>query len=491
VRIKLALVLALLLLLSFPFQGEKAYAEAPYEAYVYNEWDQSKAAPASYLPEVSYSAAELGIGALQEPQDLFVTSNGDIYIADTGNKRIVVLDQQLQQKKIIDKLTWNGAELELSLPTGLFVAEDGTLFIADKEAGRVIRVNDSLEVELVIEAPQSPLIADGFVFKPVKLAADNAGRIYVLSEGQFFGLMQFDDKGNFTSYYGSNRVEVTPTVVLETFWKNLLSKEQRDSMVKLLPIEYSNLHIGHDNFVYTTTIISQNSREEIKKLNPLGNNVLVTSQGVADFGDKEISYKNSVKQDSSFIDVAIDHDGFIIGLDRTRGKVFEYDAEGNAIAVFGSLGFQRGTFQQPIALSYWQDQIVVLDAGKRNLTFFKRSEYGELVRQATVLYNQGLYEEAAVLWQEVIRRNANNSIAYLGIAKALEKEERYDEALAYYKLGADRYGYSDTFALKRMETVRSNLPLVMTILLLALAAYYGVKGLRLARSRKRKEAARQ
>ncbi|MCM3632117.1 NHL repeat-containing protein [Paenibacillus camelliae] len=490
-RIKLALVLALLLLLSSPVKGGTAYAEASYEAYVYNEWDQSKAAPVSYLPEASFTGVQLGIGALQEPQDLFVTQEGDIYIADTGNKRIVVLDKQLQQKKIIDKLTWNGAELELSLPTGLFVAEDGTLYIADKEAGRIIRLSGSLEVELVIEAPQSPLIADDFVFKPSKVAADNAGRIYVLSEGQFFGLMQFDDKGSFTSYYGSNRVEVTPAVVLETFWKNLLSKEQRDSMVKLLPIEYSNLHIGHDNFVYTTTIISQNSREEIKKLNPLGNNVLVTSQGAADFGDKEISYKNGVKQDSSFIDLAVDDDGFIIGLDRTRGKVFEYDAEGNAIAVFGSLGFQRGTFQQPVALSYWQGKIVVLDAGKRNLTFFKRSEYGNIVRQATVLYSQGLYDEAAELWEEVIRRNANNSIAYLGIAKALEKEERYDEALAYYKLGADRFGYSDTFGLKRMETVRSNLPLVMTILLVALAAFYGFKGLTIVRRMKRKEAARR
>lgn len=489
-RKKIALILALLLLLSLPAHGGTAYAEAPYEAYVYNEWDQSKAAPVSYLPQASFTGTELGVGALQEPQDLFVTQTGDIYIADTGNKRIVVLDEQLKQKMVIDKLTWNGKEMQLSLPTGLFVADDGTIYIADKEAGRIIRLNASLEVELVIEAPESPLIADDFVFKPVKVAADNAGRIYVLSEGQFFGLMQFDSKGSFTSYYGSNRVEVTPAVVLESFWKSILSKEQRDSMTKLLPIEYSNVHIGRDNFVYTTTIISQNSREEIKKLNPLGNNVLVTSQGAADFGDKEISYKNGVKQDTSFIDLAIDDAGFIIGLDRTRGKVFEYDTEGNEIAVFGSLGYQRGTFQQPVALSYWQNKIVVLDAGKRNLTFFERSEYGELVRQATVLYSQGLYEEAAELWKEVARRNANNSIAYLGIAKALEKEERYDEALAYYKLGADRLGYSDTFALKRMETVRSNLPVVMSVVLVLLAAYYGVKAVRFFRKARRKEAAR-
>ncbi|WP_424768406.1 hypothetical protein [Paenibacillus sp. sgz302251] len=489
-RILKAVALALLLLLPLAAGGRTAYAEAPYEAYVYNEWDKSKAAPVSYLPRASYSGAELGVGALQEPQDLFVAKDGSIYIADTGNKRIVVLDAELKRKAIIDKLAWNGGELTFGLPTGLFVAEDGTMYIADKEAGRVIRVSQSLEVELVIEQPRNPLIAADFVFKPAKVAADNAGRIYAMSEGQFFGLMQFDDKGNFTAYYGSNRVEVTPAVVLETFWKSILSKEQRDSMVKLLPIEYSNLHIGADNFVYTSTIISQNSREEIKKLNPLGNNVLVTSRGLADFGDKEISFKNGVKQDTSFIDVAVDDDGFIIGLDRTRGKVFEYDSEANPIAVFGSLGFQRGTFQQPTALSYWQDQLVVLDAGKRNITFFERTEYGNLVREATILYNNGLYEEAADIWQEVAWRNVNNSIAYLGIAKALEKEERYDEALSYYKLGANRSGYSDTFGLKRMETVRSNLPLIMTVLLTAIAGFYGFKAIAFWRTTRRKGAAR-
>ncbi|MGO4376249.1 hypothetical protein AB4Z21_36975, partial [Paenibacillus sp. MCAF20] len=168
----------------------------------------------------------VGAGSFNEPQDLFVDSRNAIYVADTGNKRIVKLNDKFELIEVIDKLDWDGKELTLSAPTGLFVSSEGVMYIADKDGGRIIRAGADGKVDLVIEKPNDPLIPEGFQFKPTKVAADNAGRVYVLSEGQFYGLMQFDSNGRFTGYYGSNKVEVTPAVVLETFWKNILSKEQ-------------------------------------------------------------------------------------------------------------------------------------------------------------------------------------------------------------------------------------------------------------------------
>lgn len=460
-----------------------AMAEAPYRAYVYDEWGQSKGSPNGYLPDKTYTGAEAGAEHFNEPQDMFV-NNDLIYIADSGNSRIVILDKQFRKVDVINELSLNGKTVVLKHPTGIYVTKAGTLYVADE--GRVLRVNQQKEIELVIEQPNHPLIAKDFQFKPIKVAADEAERIYVLSEGQFFGLMQFDSEGEFLSYFGSNKVEVTPYVVLETFWKKILSKEQRAGMAKLLPIEYSNLEIGPDGFVYTTTIISQNSREEIKKLNPLGNNVLVTENGGSDFGDKEITIKQGVKQDTSFVDLALNGEGFIAGLDRTRGRVFEYDMEGNPVTVFGALGNQQGTFLQPTAVAYLGNSLLVLDSGKRNITRFVLTEYGKLVHDATVLYKQGSYEEAADLWRSVAKRNSNNDATYIGIAKALENAGKYDEALLYYRLGADRDGYSETYTQVRIQSVRGNMPLIMTLLGCALFGYYGFKGYRYAtRSRRR------
>lgn len=468
-------VFVLLLALACSSAWNPAFAETSYKGYVYNEWNQSKAAPNSFLPQGTYTGIDAGTGVWSEPQDMAVDKDNNIYIADTGNNRVIKLDEHFRKLDVIEKLEWDGAETALSQPTGLYAADNGVLYIADKGNGRVLRVVGGNKVDLVIKELDHPLIAKDFVFKPTKVAADSAGRIYVMSEGQYYGLMQFDESGQFTSYYGSNKVEVTPAVVLEAFWKSVLSKEQRESMVKLLPIEYSNLAIGADDFVYTTTIVSKNAKEQIKKLNPLGNNVLKGRSGEAEFGDREYTIKQSVKVDTSFVDITVDPEGFIAALDRTRGHIFEYDQEGNPTAVFGALGNQQGTFLQPAALSYLGEDVIVLDSGKRNITRFRHSEYGSLVRRATLLYNQGLYEEAAVIWRQVAMRNSNNEMASVGIAKALEKDEAYGEAQQEYKKGADRSGYSDSFAQIRIDAVRSNLPLIMTVIIVLVILYYGWK----------------
>lgn len=489
IKTLLAILLILSPVISLTAAPAPASAEAPYKAYVYNEWNQSKAAPNSYLPAAAITGIDAGVGMFSEPQDLFVDKSGHIFIADTGNNRIVELDDGFRKVAVIEKLELNGKTTALSGPTGVYVAKSGEMYIADKGNSRVLRVNPQGKADLVIGKPDHPLIPKDFVFKPIKVAADSAGRIYVLSEGQYYGLMQFDNQGKFTSYYGSNKVEVTPAVVLEAFWKSVLSKEQRASMVKLLPIEYSNLDIGPDDFIYTTTIVSKNSSEQIKKLNPLGNNVLKGRNGDLRFGDREYTMKNSVKVDTSFVDLSIDDQGFMAALDRTRGHIFEYDQDGNQTAVFGSIGNQKGTFLQPQAVSYLGGDIIVLDSGKSNITRFELSEYGSMVRKATALYNQGLYEDAAVIWRQVAMRNGNSETAHFGIAKAMEKNEDYKGALSEYREGAERSGYSDSFAQIRIEAVRSHLPVIMTVVIALIALYYVWKLWR-AFSRKQRKGAK-
>src|SRR5690606_24351716 len=72
----------------------------------------------AYTP---YDEIDLDISGAE---DMFITEDGVIYVADTGNGRIVKLNANYEVDTIY-------GEEELSAPSGLFVDDEGTLFVAD------------------------------------------------------------------------------------------------------------------------------------------------------------------------------------------------------------------------------------------------------------------------------------------------------------------------------------------------------------------------
>ena len=109
----------------------------------------------------------------------------------------------------------------------------------------------------------------------------------------------------------------------------------------------------------------------------------------------------------------------------------------------------------PVAVECRGERVYVLDRLKNNITVFEPTEYGALVRQAVLAYDLGNYSEAEQLWKQVLKRNANSTLAYNGIGKALAQENRYDEAMQYLRLSGDRYSYSRSFGKNRLELVRN------------------------------------
>ncbi|HWT73448.1 MAG TPA: hypothetical protein VN258_01810 [Mobilitalea sp.] len=450
-------VLCLLIFIIAGFNSKQAaYASANYNSYTYNEWKESVAAPDSYTAVTSKTGIMLGSGVLNQPQDMYMGPDGMLYIADTGNNRLIIVDKNLNLVKIIDGVMNNGVKEPITDPQGLYVSADGTIYITQPSLSRVILVKDD-NVITIIEKPVNDLIPADFQFQPTKVGVDIYGRIYVLSKGCYTGLLQFDSKGNFMDYYGANKVEVTAKVLFQYAWKNILSDDQRNAMTSILPIEYSNIDCSTDGFVYTTTVGTATPFNQVKKLNPLGNNTYYRhGNKEINFGDYERSYNLAATVDSSFVDVKVDSDGFIFGLDNTRGRIFERDQEGNLISVFGGLGNQSGTFSAPIAVEVYENNIYVLDSLKNNLTLFQPTEYETLLRKATISYNNGLYQESADTWKQVLKRNRNNTMAYEGLGKALSQNGSYEESLKYLKDSGERYSYSRSFSKLRLQVIRSH-----------------------------------
>ena len=80
----------------------KAEAQSNFNSYSYDEWDESVAAPASYQPVLARNGLEIGSGPLNTPQDFFMDKDGHLYVADTGNNRILILDEGLELLEVLE-----------------------------------------------------------------------------------------------------------------------------------------------------------------------------------------------------------------------------------------------------------------------------------------------------------------------------------------------------------------------------------------------------
>ena len=72
--------------------GMPAVSAEHYNVYNYDRWDEATPSQAGYAAQRAVSGLDLGCGAFNTPSDLFRDWEDRFYIADSGNKRIVVTD---------------------------------------------------------------------------------------------------------------------------------------------------------------------------------------------------------------------------------------------------------------------------------------------------------------------------------------------------------------------------------------------------------------
>ena len=112
---------------------------------------------ALFNPEFTVSGVDLGIGDFNKPKDFCVKDN-EIYILDSGNSRIVVLNTDYTLNRIIDSII-NGEEtVDLSQASGLYSDDKGLLYIADPENQKVLIADSTGTVIKEITKPDSPIV---------------------------------------------------------------------------------------------------------------------------------------------------------------------------------------------------------------------------------------------------------------------------------------------------------------------------------------------
>ncbi len=442
--------------------------EIPYDTYNYNYWEYIVKTPAAYVPDGIVTAQSLDTKSFSAPQDICVSDAGEVYVADTGNNRIVVMDQAMTKvNRIIESFDNNGTEDTFNAPYGVCVSENNQLYIADSNNARVVVLTPEGDFVKIIDNPQSEILDDGFAFVPLKVTVDYADRVYVISKGAFEGILVFESTGDFTGYFGTIEVKITPW---EKFWRRFASKEERSNQQLYIPTEFTGIDVDSGGFIYASNIDSEGI-QAVRRLNPQGKDVIQKGENGNVGGDVRWSLYGDYGGASEITDVVYRGKGIYSLLDRKRGRIFTYDKEGNLLYIFGGLGFQKGTFMTPVAIEAIGDEILVLDAERNSILKFKETNYGTLINDAVGLRFDGDETLAIDKWKEVLKLDENNELANNGIGKAYLTAGDNEQAMKYFKLGMNRKYYSIAFKRYRNNILAENMSVIMTVLIVVIAAF--------------------
>lgn len=371
----------------------------------------------------------------------------------------------------------------LSSASGLYVTKD-YIYVADSGNSRILGIRKSdYVVDKVYTTPNDEGTFYMFdynedsttkiLFEPSKIVVDDSGRLYTIAKNTYQGIIEYNQDSQFNRFIGKN------LVTKRSWWAFLLSEEQYSKLSLNLPNEFTNLTLDDRQLIYATAQpdpAATTAAEMIKLINTSGKDVLKRNGYVTPDGDiKYASYvKPAVEGSSKFTAIDVNEDRIYSVADRTRGRIFTYDEEGNLLYVSGEKGDLESNIKNPVALRYFTvydetgkkenalEYVLLLDQGAGTVMIYETTQFGKLVNQATSLYLNNDIHGAKEKWEEVAKMNSNYELAYVGIGKSLLRDGKYEEAMRYFELGHNAEYYSDAFKQYRNDLLKDNFGILMT-----------------------------
>ena len=146
--------------------GAPAVSAEHYNVYNYDCWGEAVPAQAGYAAQRAVSGQDLGCGAFNTPSDLFRDWEDRFYIAD-GNNRIVVTDGDFSKAtRIYDKLKTEDGETTLKDPEGIYVSQETQcMYIADTGNSRLLVCDLDGNVVDGSEAPSSDTASHAYIYR--------------------------------------------------------------------------------------------------------------------------------------------------------------------------------------------------------------------------------------------------------------------------------------------------------------------------------------
>ena len=253
----------------------------------------------------------------------------------------------------------------------------------------------------------------------------------------------------------------------DKFWRNFSTEEQLKKQSAIVNTEFRNLAIDDSGFIYTVSraikvsTYSEDPNNMIKKINPSGKDTLVKNGYHMPIGDIAFSLAGSSASDgisisSRFAGIAINDYGVYTVVDEKKGRLFTYDDEGNLLYISGNSGPELNNINSPTAVRYQGEDILVLDKYNKAVIRFEPTDIARIINKAVEYQYNGQLAEAAEEWKNVVSENPNYELAYIGIGKSLLNENRYQDAMANFRLGFETSYYSNAYQRYRDREIKLN-----------------------------------
>ncbi len=484
----ICVVFAVLMVVAIPLTAAK-----PYQTYTYSISGTPLYSPNAYDPMLTVDYKYMGLGsAIQEPSDLEVDEDENVYIVDTKTNRVICLNKYYKvrnevssnggiDKGFISEFTNEyGVKDSLTGPRGVFVTKDkyengqpveGLIYVCDTDRNRIVVFEKDGTYVRIINQPESELFDEGSLYKPVAVAVDAYDRLFVVSESTTQGIIVLTPDGEFTKFIGAQKTSLSAWEIL---MRRFRTDAQKDMTEANIASEYNNITITDDGFIYVTTSSLDEGQQmsaiksksplgdfaPVKLLNASGDEIMRRNGFWPPSGEVQVSSssadasKGIATGPSKIVDVACGPSETWSIVDSKRQKVFTYDFDGNLLFAFGDKGDQMGNLQNVVAVTYQGDRMILLDKGEsKSFTVYQRTDYGNILMQALDHQNERQYDKAIKDWTEILKRNSNFDAAYVGIGKALYRNGEYEESLEYYRSAFDTTNYSLSYKEIRKEWI--------------------------------------
>lgn len=365
------------------------------------------------------------------------------------------------------------------------------IYLSDTGNNQVVILDaETYKVVQVISAPTDQVFA-GKTFSPTKVVTDSAGRIYVISDGVYEGIILLSNKGEFMRFVGVN---YTTMSFWDALWRNMATEEQRKQMTSILQTEFKNFTIDSQGFIYTVSRAVENTETGtiddtamIKRINQAGKDVLIRNGYSVPKGDLVTIKTGANKGGSTFSGITVNEYGVYTVVDTKGGRLFTYDKEGNLLYVSAGKGSEVTDLENPVAVRYQGDNLLVLEKNNRVVIRYTPTEVGAMINKAVKYQATGDLESASEEWQNVINQNPNYELAYVGVGKTYLDSERYLDAMEYFKTGFNVEYYSKAYKLYRDDIVKRWFPYVMTLVFVGVVAKLGYSAYKSIRFKKADE----